>query len=121
MSFAFLHGPIVVSWIVTGVLAEMAVVAVIIWWCWHPPRNPKLPTAVYLLLALLGYELWISNSGNLSISSVAFALTLPWSGLALDIPIPRRAIVLGIALNAVLLYLAARSMSRYRRSTQDAG
>jgi len=122
MTFAFLHGEIPVAWNVMGALAEVAVVVIVLSWCWRPPRSPKLPTAGYLLLALLGYELWVSHSSNLLISSAGFALTLPWSSLPFfDIPIPTWTILPGIILNAVLLYLVAGSMSRYRRNAHDAG
>lgn len=120
MTFALLHGEILVGWFSIGALAVLIASIVGFWWCWRPPRGPILPTAIYLLLALPGSALWMSDTSNLLLSSLGFALTLPWSALFLfavmlfDIQIPAWAILPGIPLNAVLIYFAARSLAKRR-------
>jgi uncharacterized membrane protein len=70
--------------------------------------------------------LWMSDTSDLLLSSIGFALTLPWSALFLfavmsfDVQIPAWIILPGMALNAGLVYLAMRSLAT-RRSAHDAG
>src|SRR5712692_7750533 len=102
MIFAFLHGEILIGWFSMGAFVVLIAAVVGFWWCWHPPRGPVLPTAIYLLLVLVGSALWMSDTSNLLLSSLGFALTLPWSAILLfavmsfDIQIPAWVILLGI-------------------------
>src|SRR6267142_4788640 len=120
MTFAFLQGEILIGWLSMGALAAFLALVVGFWWCWHPPQAPILPTAIYLLVAIVGCVLWMSHTRDLWLSSLGFALTLPWSALFLfavmvfDVQIPAWLILPGIPLNALLLYFALRSMRRYR-------
>ncbi|HKR59364.1 MAG TPA: hypothetical protein VJS64_06485 [Pyrinomonadaceae bacterium] len=115
MSLVFFHGEYLVGWISLGALALITALGTFIVWFSRPPRNPALPTAIYLMLALVGFAMWISGSPNVLISSLAFALTLPWSGFYLfDIQIPSLGILLGIVLNTAVLYFVAKSMHSYR-------
>ena len=126
MTLAFLHGEILVGWFFTGALAIFAAVGIGLWLWRYPPRAPILPTAIYLLAAIVGSMLWMSDTSALLLSSIGFALTLPWSALFLfavmsfDVQIPAWTILPGMALNAGLVYLAMRSLAT-RRSAHDAG
>jgi len=125
MSFAFLHGEILIGWFSMGALALLIALVVGFWWRWRPPRGPIVPTAIYLLLALLGSAIWMSDTSNLLLSSLGFALTLPWSALFLfavmsfDIQIPAWAILPGIPLNSVLIYFAARTLAKRKLGASD--
>ena len=127
MTFAFLHGEILVGWFLTGALAVFVALCIGLWYYWHPPRTPILPTAIYLLMAIVGCVLWMSDTSDLLLSSLGFALTLPWSALFLfavmsfDVQIPAWLILPAIPLNATVIYVAARSLARRRLAVRDAG
>ena len=126
MTLAFLHGEILVGWFFTGALAIFAAVGIGLWLWRYPPRAPILPSAIYLLAAIAGSTLWLSHTSDLLLSSIAFALTLPWSALflfavmSLDVQIPAWIILPGMALNAGLVYLGMRWRAT-RQSAHDAG
>ncbi|HKY28884.1 MAG TPA: hypothetical protein VJM12_13175 [Pyrinomonadaceae bacterium] len=100
-----------------GALAVLIGLGLSVWLYVHPP-HPTLPTVVYLLLAIIGGILWLSETSDLFWSSVAFALTLPWSALFLfvvmsfDVQPPPWLVLPGLAVNALLLYVAARWRAR---------
>ncbi len=127
MTFALLHGEILVGWFSMGALAVLLASVIGLWWYWHPPRTPILPTGIYLFVAIVGCVLWISDTSDLLLSSLGFALTLPWSALFLfavmsfDVQMPAWLILPGIPLNAALIYLAARSLAKRRLPAHDAG
>jgi hypothetical protein len=122
MALAFFHGEYLVGWMFMGALAVIAAIGIFLAWFSHPPRNPGVPTAVYFVAALVGFAMWLFDSPNLLISSLSFALTLPWSAFILfDIQIPSSVILLGIFFNTVVLYFAARSMRAYRVDNRNAG
>ena len=126
MTLALLHGEILVGWFFTGAVAIFAAVGIGLWFWRYPPRAPILPTAIYLLAAIVGSLLWMSHTSDLLLSSIGFALTLPWSALFLfavmsfDVQIPAWIILPGMALNAGLVYLAMRRLAT-RRSAHGAG
>lgn len=123
MTLAFLHGEILLVWLLAGALATFAAVGVG-WWFWrYPPRAPILPVAIYL--AITGGVLWMSDASDLFWSSLGFAVTLPWSALFLfavmqfDVQPPTWLILPGIPLNALLIYLALRWRRRHRVPVHD--
>jgi len=118
MILALLHGEIIVGWFLAGALAAFVAFVVFLWWYWRPPRSPIVPAGIYLLLALVAFVQWKSDESNLIISSLGFALTLPWSAIVLlavmifDIQASTWAILPGISLNVALIYFAAKAMRR---------
>lgn len=109
-----------------GALSILLAVGFGAWLYLHPPP-PAVPTAVYLMLAVIGGILWTADTSDLFWSSVAFALTLPWSVLFLfavmsfDVQPPPWLVLLGLPLNALLLFLAVRWRARQRVPAHDAG
>jgi hypothetical protein len=126
MSLALLHGEILVGWFAMGALAILLALGFGAWFYLHPPP-PAVLTTVYLMLAVIGGILWMADTSDLFWSSVAFALTLPWSALFLfavmsfDVQPPPWLVLLGLPLNALLLFLAARWRARQRVPAHDAG
>ena len=120
MTLAFLHGEILVGWFLTGALVIFAAACVGFWLWRYPPRAPILPAAIYLVIAIVGGFLWMTDPSNLLWSSIGFALTLPWSAVFLfavmqcEVEPPAWLILPGIPLNALLVYLALRSRGRHR-------
>ena len=127
MTLAFLHGEILVGWFFTGALATFVAVGVVLWLWRHPPRAPILPVAIYLVIATIGGVLWMGDSSDLLLSSIAFALTLPWSAVFLfavmqfDAQPPAWLILPGIPLNALLIYLGLRWRGQHRVPAHDGG
>ena len=127
MTFAILHGEILVGWLSMGALA-MLVASVVGFWCWwHPPRKPILPSAIYLLLAAVFFGAWMSDESSLLLSSLGFAFAMPWSAiylfaiLTLQVEIPVWVILPGFLVNAALIYFGANFARRRRLSRLDAG
>jgi hypothetical protein len=125
MSLALLHGEVLVAWFGMGALAVLMALGFGAWLYVHPP-HPMLPTGVYVLLAIIGGFLWLSDTSDLFWSSVAFALTLPWSALFLfvvsfDVQPPPWLVLPGLAVNALLLYVAVSWRARQRLLARDAG
>ena len=127
MTLAFLHGEVLVGWFFTGALAIFAAVGVGFWLWRYPPRAPILPAATYLVIAIVGGFVWMTDTSDLFWSSIGFALTLPWSAVFLfavmqfDVQPPAWLILPGIPLNALLVYLALSSRGRHRVPARDGG
>ena len=127
MTLAFLHGEILVGSFFTGALATFAALGVGIWLWRYPPRAPTLPVAIYLVVAIIGGVLWMSDTSDLLLSSIGFALTLPWSALFLfavmqfDVQPPPWLVLPGIPLNALLAYLVLRLRARQRVDIHGGG
>ena len=127
MTLVFLHGEILVGWFFTGALAILAALGVGLWLWRSPPRAPMLPVAIYLLIAITGGVLWMSDTSDLFLSSMGFALTLPWSAAFLfavmhfDVQPPAWLILPGIPLNALLIYLALRLRGQRRIPARGGG
>ena len=127
MTLAFLHGEILVGWFGMGALAVLIAFGLGLWLYVHPPHAPILPTVIYLLVAIVGSVLWMSDTSDLFLSSLGFALTLPWSAVFLfavmtfDVQPPPWLILPGIPLNALLIYFALRWRARHRVPAHDAG
>ena len=124
MTLAFLHGEILVGWFFAGALAILVALGVGLWLWRYPPPAPMLPVAIYLVIAIVGGVVWMSDTSDLFWSSIGFALTLPWSAVFLfavmqfDVQPPAWLILLGIPLNALLIYLALRLRGRRRIPAQ---
>ncbi len=127
MTLAFLHGQILVGWFFTAALAIFAAVGVALWLWRYPPRAPMLPVAIYLVIAIGGGILWMSDTSDLLWSSIGFAMTLPWSAgflfavMQFDVQPPTWLILPGIPLNALLIYLALRWRGQHRVPANDGG
>ena len=114
MVLAFLHGEIIVAWFLAGALALLvgSLFALALWL--HPPRSPLLLSAVYLSLAIVFMALWMSDESSLAKSSLGFAFVMPWSALFMfailqcQVEIPLWVTSLGLIVNAVVIYFAAK-------------
>ena len=130
MSLAFLHGgEAALIALVVVVLAVCAAVAVAVWWWRHPPKSPITPTAVYVFVATSCLLLWGVEPSRLPpLSWLGFLATLPWSILYFMVggsffgdDIPAWPLLAGVAVNAALLYAAAKLARKHREGDRDAG
>ena len=124
MAMAFFHGEYIIGWMASGVCALFAVVIVGLWWWRFPPKSAILPSAGYFCVAVLICAFWISDQSSVILSSLAFAVSLPWSGLLLvammflEFGIPIWVMPLSVLLNTALIYGIARLSSNRRLATQ---
>lgn len=130
MNLAFLHGGEAVAIaLVVLVLAVCAAIAVAWWWWRHPPRSPITPTTIYLLVATGCLLLWRVEPTRLPpLSWLGFVASLPWSilylmvgGLFFEEDLPAWPLLAGVAVNAGLIYGAAKLARRHHEGDQDAG
>ena len=120
MSLAFLHGgEAVVIALIVAALAVCAATAVAVWWWRHPPRSPITHAAVYLLVAAVCLLLWMVEPGSLLLSGLGFVASLPWSILYFMVgasffgaETPVWPLLAGVAVNAALVYVAAKPAGR---------
>jgi predicted membrane channel-forming protein YqfA (hemolysin III family) len=120
MSLAFLHGgEAVVILLVVAALAACAAFALAVWWWRHPPRSPITHAAVYLLVAAVCLLLWMVEPSSMLLSWLGIAASLPWSilyfilgGLFFGDEKPVWPLLAGVAVNAALIYEAAKLVGR---------
>jgi hypothetical protein len=132
MSFspAFLHGEQVLVGLGLAALITLIVIPLLLYfWLWHTKISElQLATAYFILMAVVCGSLAFSTSNptsifQLTVVGLGFLLTLPWNllagwlfSLAINTGLSDRQLavvmLLGAAINAVLLYFAAIKMRR---------
>ena len=112
-------GAELVGMVLATALAMLSVPIVALWWWKHPPRNPAVPAAAYLIVALACAWGW-PNDTVVAPLEVGFGLLMPWSLLyflatgLLEAEIGQAHAVVAALLNAALIYGAA-ALFRGRR------